>query len=130
MIISDETTIRLNIVKGLVWKLPEEKKVVRIARHSTKVNVWGCLSSQDFGRIVRFKRNFNAELMCDIYKRGTAQKQSVLDSTIRELQGENDAKHTRKVALNWKTSSRIQKINWPSISLLLYLLKMFGSFSR
>ena len=77
-----EAIIHLNTVKELVWKLPGEKKVVRIAKHSTKVNVWGCLSSQDFGRIVHFKRNFNAELMCAIYKPGTAQKQVTLDSTI------------------------------------------------
>ena len=44
-----------------------------------------CFSSQGFGRIVRFKQNLNADLMCDIYKRGlvpTARKQFGLDSTI------------------------------------------------
>ena len=57
--------------------------------------------------------------MCDIYKRGlvpTARKQFGLDSIIWELQEDNDPKHTSKRALNWKTSHRIQKIDWLSMS--------------
>ena len=86
VIFSDETTIRLNTVKGLVWNMPGKKKIVRTVKHSTKVNGWVCFSSQGFDRIVCFKQNLNVELMCDIiYKRGlvpTAQKQFGLDSTI------------------------------------------------
>ena len=53
VIFSDETTIRLNSVKGLVWNFPEKKKVVRTVKHPIKVNVWGCFSSKGFGRINR-----------------------------------------------------------------------------
>ena len=41
--------------------------------------------------------------MCGIYKRGlvpTARKQFGVDSTIGELQEDNDPKHTSKFALN------------------------------
>ena len=82
--------------------------------------VWGCFSSQGFGRIVYFKQNLNPELMCDIYKYDlmpTARKQFGLDSTIWELQEDNDLTHTSERALNWKTSHRIQKLDWPSMSL-------------
>jgi transposase len=41
VIFSDETTIRLNSVKGLVWNLPGKKKIVRTVKHPIKVNVWG-----------------------------------------------------------------------------------------
>ena len=57
--------------------------------------------------------------MCDIYKRGlapTARKQFGLDSTIWELQEDNDSKHTSKLTLKWKANHRIQKIDWPSMS--------------
>ena len=74
MIFSDEITIGLNIVKRLVWNLPGKQKIVRTVRHSTKVNVWGCFSSQGFACIICFKQNFDAELICDIYKRDTARK--------------------------------------------------------
>ena len=39
VIFSDETTIRLNSVKELVWNFPEKKKVVRTVKHPIKVNV-------------------------------------------------------------------------------------------
>ena len=57
--------------------------------------------------------------MCDIYKRSlvlTARKQFWLDSTIWKLQEDNDPKHTSKLALNWKVSHRIQKIDRWSMS--------------
>ena len=57
--------------------------------------------------------------MYDIYKHDlvpTVRKQFGLDSTIWELQEDNDPKHTSKQALNWKASHRIQKIDWPSMS--------------
>jgi transposase len=119
VIFSDETTIRLNSVKGLVWNLPGKKKVVRTVKHSIKVNVWDCFSSQGFGRIVCFKENLNAELMCHIYKCGllpTAQKQFGHDSTLWKLQEDNDPKHTSKLAINWKMNRGIQKIDCPSMS--------------
>ena len=51
--------------------------------------------------------------MCNIYKRNAARKEFALDSTIWELQGDNDVKHTWKVVLNWKAYHRIQKLDCP-----------------
>ena len=79
MISSDAIIIRLNTVKGLVWNLPGKKED---RTNSQAFEHGGCLSSQGFGRIIYFKQNLNAELMCDIYKRDIARKQSGLDSTI------------------------------------------------
>ena len=81
VIFTDEITVRLNCVKEMVWNLLEKKKVVRAAKHPVKVNVWDCFSSKRFGRVVCFKENLNAELMCDMYKRGllpTARKHSMV----------------------------------------------------
>ena len=75
---SDETTIRLNCVKGLLWNLPGKKDRASYRAHPIKVNVWGCFSSKGCGHIVCSKQNLNAELMCDIPKRSllpTARKQ-------------------------------------------------------
>ena len=52
---------------------------------------------------VCFKENLNAELMCDIYKRGllpTARKQFGHDSMLWKLQEDNDPKHRSKLAVN------------------------------
>ena len=119
MIFSDETTVRLNSVKGLVWNLPGKKKVVRTVKHPIKVNVWGCFSSRGFGRVVCFRQNLDSKFLCDIYKRGllpTARKQFGADSTFWKLQEDNDTKHTSKLATRWRETKEVQKINWPSMS--------------
>ena len=54
--------------------------------------------------------------MCNIYKSDTAWKRFGLSPTILELQEDSDAKYMWKVALNWKASYRIEKIDWPSTS--------------
>ncbi|CAF1518427.1 unnamed protein product [Adineta ricciae] len=96
VIFSDETTICLNSVKGLVWNLPGKKKVVRTVKYPIKVNVWGCFSSKGFGRILCFRQNLDARFMCTIYKHGllpAAYKQFGRDSTSWKLQEDNDPKH-------------------------------------
>lgn len=119
VIFSDETTIRMNSVKGLVWNLPGKKKIVRTVKHPIKVNVWGCFSARGFGRVVCFNKNLDANLMCDIYKYGllpTARKHFGHDSTLWKLQEDNDPKHTSKLATNWRMNNNVQKIDWPSMS--------------
>ena len=54
VIFSNQTTIRLNCVKGLLWNLPG-KKVLQTVKHPIKVTIWGCFSSKGFDRIVSFK---------------------------------------------------------------------------
>ena len=119
MIFTDETTARLNCVKGMVWNLPGKKKVVQTVKHPVKVNVWGCFSSKGFDRIVYFKEKLNAELMCDIYKRGLlpkARKQFGHDSMLWKLQENNDSKHRSKLPVNWKRNNGVHEIYWPSMS--------------
>ncbi len=93
VIFSDETTAYLNRMKRRVWNLPGKKKFIRTVKHPVKVNVWGCFSSKIFGRIMCFKKNLNAKLMCDICKRGllpTARNQFGPDSTSWKLLEDND----------------------------------------
>ena len=133
VIFTDETTVHLNCVKGMVWNLPGKKKVVRTVKHPVKVNVWGCFSSKGFGRVVCFKENLNAELMCDIYKRGllpTVRKQFGRDSVLWKLQEDNDPKHRSKLAVNWKRNNGVHEIYWPSMSLILHSSKTYGNYSR
>ena len=88
----------------------------RFVKHSSKVNVWSRFSSQGYARIICFKQSINAELMCDIYKRGlmpTTKKQFSLDSTIWELQEDKDLRHIWKLAIYWKANDRIKKLDCP-----------------
>lgn len=103
-----------------MWDLPGKKKIIRTVKHPIKINVWACFSSKGFGRIVCFSENLNSKLMCDIYKSGllpTARKHSGHDTKHWLLQGDNDPKHTSKLAVNWKTDHGIGKLDWPSMSL-------------
>ena len=87
--------------------------------HPIKVNVWGCFSSRGLGRMVCFKQNLNAELTCDISKRGllsAAQKQFDYDSSLWRLQEDNSPKHTWKLAVSWKRNNGVDEIDCPSIS--------------
>ena len=100
--------------------------IVRTVKHPVKVNVWGCFSSKRFGRVVCFKESLNAELMCDIYKRGllpTARKQFGYDSILWKLQEDNDLKHRSKLAVNWKRNNGVHEIYWPSMSPDLALIE-------
>ena len=92
---------------------------MRTVKHPIKVNVWDCFSSKGFCRIICFKQNLNAELMCDTYKRGlllTVQKQFSHDSTLWKLQEDNDLKPTSKLAVSWRRSNRVDEIRWSSVS--------------
>lgn len=119
VIFSDESTIYLNQVKGRVWNLPEKKKVARTVKHPTKCNLWGCFSSKGFGRVICFKEDLDAELLCKIYKRGllpTAIGQFGSEPSSWKLLEDNDPKHTSKLATKWREENGIEKIDWPSAS--------------
>lgn len=119
IIFSDETTLRLNQVKRYAWNLPGQRKVIRTVKNAVKVNVWGCFSSNGFGRIWCFRENLNAKLLCTIYKHNllpTARNQFGLKSNSWKLQEDNDPKHTSKLATEWRSKYGVQKIDWPSMS--------------
>jgi len=119
VIFSDETTIRLNQLKRCVWNLPGRRKVSRTVKHPVKVNVWGCFSCNGFGRIYCFRENLKADLLCKVYKRcllPTARDHFGRNSMNWEFQEDNDPKHLSKLAKEWKTKHRIQRMDWPSMS--------------
>jgi hypothetical protein len=89
VIFSDETTFFLSHIKRRAWNFPGRKKVVRTLKHLIKVNAWGCFSSKGFGKIICFKKNLNAQLMCKIYENGllpTSRKHLDLESESWKLQ--------------------------------------------
>ena len=104
---SHSSKLRQKTALELTW----EKKVVQSVKYSIKVNVWRCFSSKGFDHIVCFKQNLDAELMCDISKRGlfpTAQKQFDHNSTLWKLQSE---KHASKLAPVWKRNNGVHEIH-------------------
>ena len=131
VIFSDETTICLNSVKGLIWNLPGKKKVVRTVKYPIKMSVWGCFSSKGFGRIVCFRQNLDARFMCTIYKHDllrTARKQFGRDSTSWRLQEDDDPKHMSKLANNWKEEKISKELTGRQCLPIWLLLRTFGKY--
>jgi hypothetical protein len=92
---------------------------VRSIKHPVKVHIWGCLSRQGFGKIICFKENLNAKLLCKIYKNGLLPSIKTWFGTKNKLwvlQEDNDPKHKSKLAAKWREEHGVQRLHWPSQS--------------
>ncbi|CAF1084631.1 unnamed protein product [Rotaria magnacalcarata] len=71
IIATDETTFRLNTVRRMCWELPDHRTVRRTVTHPMKINLWGCMTSKGFGKIICFKENLKSHFLCtQIYQNG------------------------------------------------------------
>jgi transposase len=119
VIFTDETTIKLFRNKKRVWRRPGQRIVMRSVKHPVKVQVWGCISAHGFGKIVCFKRNLNANLLCKIYKNGLLPSAKLwFGSNSKDwlLQEDNDPKHRSKSAEQWREEHGVHRLPWPSQS--------------
>lgn len=97
VIASDETVFRVNDVRRFYWQRPGQRKVCRTVKYSMKINAWGCLSSDGFGRIICFKDNMTSTILCDkIYT-------NALIPSANKLFGQNE-------------DHSIETLPWPSLS--------------
>lgn len=115
---TDETLIHLHSKRKYTWQRPGERKVVRTVKYPLKINVWGCLSTQGFGKMFWFQQNLNSEFLCDqIYQR------ALLPSANKHfgqqewyLLEDNDPKHRSNYSKRWKSTRQINTLPWPSAS--------------
>ena len=133
IIVSDETTIRLNAVKKYFWQRPGGRKMVRTVEYLLKVNLWGCLSVKGFGRVVYFHHNLNSSfLRSKIYK-------TVILPTARTYFGrsrdwvlveDNDPKHRSQVSIEWKEKHHVTTLPWSSQARMRTPLRTYGGYSK
>jgi transposase len=119
VIFTDESSFQLFQSNRKVWQFIKKRKVFRTVKHPPKVHVWGCFSSQGFGKLICFQQNLNAHFMCSIYERGLlASAYEFFDEEDIEwiLQEDNDPKHRSKIAKKWKAEHGIIELPWPSMS--------------
>ena len=64
IIVSDETTIRLDAVKKYCGQRSGGRTVIRTVKYLLKVNIWSRLSVEGFGRVVCFHHNLNSGFLC------------------------------------------------------------------
>ena len=119
VIFTDESTFQLYQSNRKVWQFVRRRKIFRSVKHPQKVHVWGCFSSQGFGKLICFKQNLDALFMCRIYERGllpSACKFFGEDNIEWILQEDNDPKHRSKICKKWKEENGVTELPWPSMS--------------
>ena len=116
IILSDETTVRLNVVRKYFWQRPGERTMIRTVKYPLKVNVWYCLSAVGFGRIVCFQHNLNSSFLCnEIYKYTLLSTAPFHFGRRRDwvLVEDNDPKHQANFSQEWK-KNHITTLSSPS----------------
>ena len=115
IILNDETTIRLNVVREYFWQRRGERTV----KYPLKINVWDCLSVVRLGRIVCFQHNLNSSFLCrEIYKYTLLPTSRFHFGRRRDwvLVEGNDPKHRSNSSQEWKKNHHITTPPWPSQS--------------
>lgn len=119
VLFTDECSMNINIKNKKVWHRPGQKLVIRTVKHPVKVHIWGCVSSNGFGRCCLFTANLNADLLVKIYKKVMLPSAANLfgrDTSAWILQEDNDPKHRSKKAAQWREENRITRLPWPAQS--------------
>ena len=122
VIFSDESKFKLFGSDGrqYCWRMPgqafDEKFTKKVVKHGGgSVMVWGCLTSNGSGRIVRIEGNMDAELYVQILDDdflGTLGDLGIKKKNIY-FQQDNDPKHTSKRATEWFGKNKVDKLDWP-----------------
>ena len=119
---SDETKINLFGSDGVqrVWRRPgeqyQDKCVIPTVKHGGgSVMVWGCMSAAGTGELKFIEGNMDSTMYCDILK------EKMLPS-LRKLgrgavfQHDNDPKHRSKQTTAFLKKSKVNVLEWPSMS--------------
>lgn len=121
---SDETKIELygHNHQRYVWREVnqafQEKNTIATVKHGGgSLMLWGCVSANGTGNLVRIEGKLNA-----------AGYQKILEENLREsvrklgmgrnwtLQQDNDPKHTAKSVQKWLNENKVKVLQWPSQS--------------
>jgi transposase len=119
VLFTDESTINLNMKRKKVWQRPGKRMVIRVVKHPVKVHIWGCVSSQGFGKCYVFTQNLDSKLMEKIYKQALVPSRKLLfgsHSASMLLQEDNDPKHKSKLCTKWKVTNNFTNLPWPANS--------------
>ncbi len=116
MLFTDESTFRLFQGGRRVWRRPGEQVVRRSVKHSPKLHVWGCVSTNGFGKIYIFQKNLKAELLIKIYEEALLPSAEQLFDGPWILQEDNDPKHKSKKAASWRETNQVVRLAWPAQS--------------
>lgn len=119
---SDESIFHLFGSDGIewCWRRPGERLDPRFTKKKVKhsggkVTVWGMITAQGVGRIVRIEGNLNKELYREILEDDVLGTYCELSMEPRQFyfQQDNDPKHTAKIVQAWFQKNNIDLLPWP-----------------
>lgn len=113
VIFTDEATFKLSPNFQKIWRRRGTRAYQRTLKHPKKIHIWGCFSSNGFGRIVLFKENLNAEKLITIYKNGLLASYPEISEGKYILLEDNDPKHMSKLAKSYRKKKKIARIDFP-----------------
>jgi hypothetical protein len=122
---SDESIFEIFGSDGMewCWRRPGERLDPRYTKKKVKhgggkVTVWGMITEQGVGRIVRIEGNLNKELYCEILEDDVLGTFKDLHLNFRDyyFQQDNDPKHTAKVVQAWFRKKKVDLLPWPPSS--------------
>ncbi len=117
IVFSDETAFSLNQPAKRLWRRRGERILHRTIKHPTRCHVWGCFSSQGFGKLHLFSENLDARYLCKIYQQTLLSSAEMWFASDRDswiLQEDNDPKHTSRMANQWREEKGVRKMAWPA----------------
>ncbi|RXW12442.1 hypothetical protein EST38_g13411 [Candolleomyces aberdarensis] len=122
---SDESIFRVFGSDGIEWcwrksgeRLDPRFTKKKVKHGGGKVTVWGMITAQGVGRLVRIDGSLNASLYRDILQDdalGTFHDLG-LDPQDHYFQQDNDPKHTSRIARTWFDENQIDLLPWPPSS--------------
>ena len=132
VIFSDESKFNIFGSDGRqwCWRAPgqefDERFTKKVVKHGGgNVMVWGCITAQGVGRICRIEGNMDAPLYVQILDDEFVGSLRDLGINKKDIyfQQDNDPKHTSKLATTWFQKKKIDKLDWPSNSPDINIIK-------
>lgn len=119
VIFTDESSFWLSNVSQSAWSRKGNRFVQRTIKHPAKVHVYGCFSSNGFGKLIVFTGILKATGMIKLYRRGLLKSAEQLFGPENDdwiLQEDNDPKHKSRLCREWKDENNVVTMDWPSQS--------------
>lgn len=90
----------------------------RVKHGGGNIMVWGCITRNGVGRLVRINGTMRAQYYTEILQEGLlgTLRDKRIDVRGALFQQDNDPKHTSRLAKQWLTDNSLSPIPWPSNS--------------
>ena len=106
-----------------VWKRKNEPLSERLIQGTVKfgggnIMVWGCISGNGVGNLVKIEGKMNAKDYCKVLEEGLLGTLRKQERNVKRIifQHDNDPKHRSKTATGWLKMKKIKVLEWPSMS--------------